>query len=128
MKKHYIKAVVQLLLQGKDVAVVLENLSRVLKEKGHQQLHVQILQGVAVQLNQQQKNIASVITVANKEDAERQKEAIEAALRALGGSSADAVIAVDKTLIGGFVATYRGKSSDHSYKEKLVSLYRSITK
>src|SRR5690606_36362655 len=99
-----------------------------LAEKGHDQLYVQILKGVQAQLLQQQSNTAAVITVAKVEHADQQKAAIEAALLQLGGASSDAIVAIDPTLIGGFVASFKGKSSNHSYKEKLITLYNSITK
>jgi F0F1-type ATP synthase delta subunit len=128
MKKHYIKAIVQLLLSGRDVDAVLLNLSRVLKEKGHESLHAQILQGVTSELAFKRKMTASAVVVASSKDAAIYKESIEAALAKLNGKLEEALFTTDETLIGGYVASHNGIQINNSHKEKLVTLYRSITK
>jgi F0F1-type ATP synthase delta subunit len=128
MKKHYIKAIVQLLLSGRDVDAVLLNLSRVLKEKGHESLHAQILQGVASELAFKRKMTASAVVVASSKDAAIYKESIEAALAKLNGKLEEALFTTDETLIGGYIASHNGIQINNSHKEKLVTLYRSITK
>jgi F0F1-type ATP synthase delta subunit len=128
MQKHYINAVVQLLLQGKDVSVVLTNLEKTLKAKGHTSIHLAILRGVTKQLERTSKTTTSTITVARHTDVAKLKEAIEASLLKIGGTTSNAAIMEDATLIGGYVATHNSKSIDASYKNKLVTLYRSITK
>jgi F0F1-type ATP synthase delta subunit len=128
MKKHYIKAIVQLLLSGRDVDAVLLNLSRVLKEKGHESLHAQILQGVASELAFKRKMTASAVVVASSKDAAVYKESIEAALAKLNGKLEEALFTTDETLIGGYIASHNGLQINNSHKEKLVTLYRSITK
>jgi len=128
MKKHYIKAVVQLILSGRDVDAVLLNLSRVLNEKGHESLHAQILQGVASELAFKRKMTASAVVVASSKDAAVYKESIEADLVKLDGKLEEAVFTTDETLIGGYIASHNGIQVNNSHKEKLVTLYRSITK
>jgi F0F1-type ATP synthase delta subunit len=128
MQKHYINAVVQLLLQGKDVSVVLTNLEKTLKAKGHTSIHLAILRAVIKQLERTSKTTTSTITVARHTDVAKLKEAIEASLLKIGGTTSNATIVEDATLIGGYVATHNSKSIDASYKNKLVTLYRSITK
>ncbi len=128
MKKHYIKAIVQLILQGRDVDAVLLNLSRVLKEKGHESLHSQILQGVASELAFKRKMTASAVVVASSKEAAIYKDAIEASLKKLDGKFKEAVFTTDETLIGGYIASHNGIQVNNSHKEKLVTLYRSITK
>jgi F0F1-type ATP synthase delta subunit len=128
MKKHYIKAIVQLVLSGRDVDAVLSNLSRVLKEKGHESLHAQILQGVASELAFKRKMTASAVVVASSKDAALFKEAIDASLKKLDGKLSEALFTTDETLIGGYVASHNGIQINNSHKEKLVALYRSITK
>ncbi len=128
MQKHYINAVVQLLLQGKDVSTVLANLEKTLKTKGHMSIHVAILKAVITQLERTSKTTTSTITVARHADVAKLKEAIEASLEKIGGHRTHATIIEDATLIGGYVATHGSKSIDASFKNKLVTLYRSITK
>lgn len=127
MKKQYVKAVAELLLQGKDVEVVLGNLQKSLATKGMSQLYAGILHGVLVQLQAQQKSGAAQVTVAKAQDAQAFEDAITQALHALGTDLDEATVVEDKTLIGGYVASFNGKRLNNSYKEKLVSLYRSIT-
>lgn len=128
MQKHYINAVVQLLLQGKDVNSVLTHLGKTLQTKGYKNIHVAILKGVMTQLERTSKTTTSTITVTQKGDVLKLKEAIEESLSKIGGTSKDATIIEDKTLIGGYIATYKSKSIDASHKNKLVTLYRNITK
>ena len=128
MKKQYIKAIVDLLLQGRDIDAVLSNLNKVLHKRGHERLHAQILKGIVTELKQQEKTLASSVVVANEADVESFKSTIADALQKLGGSMDQAHVTVDQTLIGGFIASNEGKLINRSYKEKLVSLYRSITK
>ena len=127
MKKHYINAVVQLLLRGKDVAVVLTNLEKTLHDKGHTSIHVAILRAVMAQLERTSKTTTSTITVAKEADTLTLARAIESALEKIGGTKKDATVVIDQTLIGGFIATHNSKSIDASYKQKLVTLYRNIT-
>lgn len=128
MKKHYIKAVSQLLLQGRSVDVVLKNLATVLKAKGYESIHEGILEGVIRELEQQKLIGAPSIVVAKLHDVDSLKQAIEKTLQKLGTSTADAHVTVDPTLIGGYIGSYRGNQINKSYKEKLVTLYRSISK
>jgi F0F1-type ATP synthase delta subunit len=126
MKKHYINAVTELLLQGKDVDVVLADLAKVLKAKGHMSIHGQILEGVRAELQRRKKSDAPTVTVASNKETALHKDAIEASLTELGGSLQEATFTTDETLIGGYVVTHKGKLINRSYKEKLISLYRSI--
>ncbi len=128
MKKHYINAVTQLLLQGKDVAVVLSNLKKVLTKKGHTGIHTQILSGVMQRLLSQQNTDGSTLIVAKAEDVQKLATAIKQSLEKLGGKVEEAKVITDKTLIGGYIALHKGHTIDASYKTKLVALYQSITK
>ena len=127
MKKHYIMAVTELLLQGKEVSLVLANLQKTLTEKGYMSIYGAILKGVAKQLQLTEKNASSRVIVANEAHVAKLKEAISASLSQLGGTLMEASIETDPTLIGGYIALHEGKSINRSYKEKLVSLYRTIT-
>lgn len=127
MKKHYIKAVTDLLLRGKDVTDVLANLKKVLKAKGHESIYPQILSGLVLELERKAQGTAPVITVAKEGDEKKLAAFIKASLVQLKGDISDASIEVDPTLIGGYIAEHDGKSINRSYKQKLVTLYRSIT-
>jgi F0F1-type ATP synthase delta subunit len=129
MKKHYIKAVVALLLEGKDVDVVLKDLKAALARKGHQKLHADILKGVTAELALQGDAKTSAVVVAKENDLKTEMNAINEALASLGGDgNGDMRVSVDATLIGGFIASHNGKLINRSHKEHLVSLYRRITK
>lgn len=127
MKKHYIKAVIDLLLQGKDVSDVLKDLQKVLKAKGHFSIYPQILSGLVSELGRATESTSATVTVADEADVAKLKVSIEASLKELEGSLSDASVQIDPTLIGGYIASHKGKSINRSYKQKLVTLYRSIT-
>jgi len=127
MKKHYINSVTELLLQGKDVSLVLKNLKEVLLAKGHMSIYGAILIGVSQKLEHSKATTVSTVLVANEAHVATLKKSIEASLAQLNGSLTDAVIEVDPTLIGGYIALHQGKSINNSYKQKLVALYRAIT-
>jgi len=128
MKKHYITAVTKLLLQGKDADVVFSNLKKVLTAKGHLTIHSQILSGVLQSLERQVVSEGSTIIVAKDADVATLTVAIVKSLEKIGGDAKTAKIVTDATLIGGYVTLHKGLAIDASYKQKLVSLYRSITK
>lgn len=128
MKKHYIKAVVGLLREGVGIDVVLTNLASTLKRKGHEKLHVPILQGVSKEFARTELSNTPRVTVAKQSDVALLQQAIEQALQKLGAKSNDMQVAIDTTLIGGFTASHKGTVINASYKDKLVSLYRNITK
>jgi len=128
MKKHYINAVTELLLQGKDVTVVLFNLQKVLALKGHSKIHSQILAGVVQKLEAQQSASGSTVIVANHDDVASLQQRITASLTKLGANDTPQNVEIDATLIGGYVALHNGQAIDASYKQKLVTLYRAITK
>ncbi len=127
MEKHYITAVVSLLLQGSDVDVVLGNLKTVLVKNGHEQLHTRILKGAERELLHREALHSSSIVVAKETDLRKLRSALSAALGTLGGNAEEAAVTVDPSIIGGFIAAHDGKLINRSYKERLVSLYQSIT-
>jgi len=128
MKKYYIKAVTQLLLQGSDIDAVLKNLASVLKTRGYESIHAAILEGVLRELQLQLSAGAPSVVVAKENDVDTLKHSIERTLQNLGTNLEDARVTVDPTLIGGYIGSYKGNQINKSYKEKLVTLYRSITK
>ncbi len=126
MKENYITAVLEELQAGKDTAEVLKGLQQTLESKGHNRLYGAILRGVLRVLEARGTSVATV-TVVNEASYEKQKDAITAALNELGVVGNPEVI-TDATIIGGFIAEGENKRLDKSYKSRLVSLYRNLTK
>lgn len=126
MKKHYIKAVTQLLQDGSTVDSVLANLKSVLAEKGYKGMYEEVLRGVLVSLEEDTNANTAKVYVANQADAKKLEAAIEASLEKLEAQSKTTQIIVDPTLIGGYIAVNNGRSINKSYKEQLVTLYRNI--
>lgn len=127
MKKHYINAVVALLREGRDLDVVLQNLSSLLVQKGHTRLHKSVLEGVCARMLEDQELETPLVRLAKAQDEKDLEAQIKQALGSLGYTNKQVRTHIDPTIIGGFIATYRSKRINASYKEKLVSLYRNIT-
>lgn len=128
MKKQYSNAVCELLMSGSEPVLVLQNLKRTLTTKGHQRIHKEILEGALLLLERKVHLKRSSFTVASQKDIEVLKTHIKASLEKIGGSYTDSHVTIDQTLIGGYVVVANGNAIDASHKQKLVSLYRSITK
>lgn len=127
MDKHYIKAVVELILAGQDINQVLKNLDAVLVNKGHQSIRLKILEGVHRTLAQKQTALKTKVVVAKSVDEKKLQNEITTSLKAIGGELQSADIEVDESLAGGYVVTHQGHKIDASYKTKLLKLYRTIT-
>lgn len=126
MKDTYIKAVLQMIDSGIKSEDILSGLKRTLEERGHDRLYVTILSGVLRVLEAGSANTATV-SVARKDDYDNHKEAIAKTLSSLKVEGEPA-IAIDETLIGGYVVESNSTRLDASYKKSLVDLYRTITK
>jgi len=126
MKQTYITAVLQTLATGTETDQVLSGLRTTLESRGHSQLYASILRGVLRVLTASGSDVATV-TVVSEADYEKQKATIVAALAQLG-TNADPKLIIDPTIIGGYVAEANATRLDTSYKAKLVTLYRSLTK
>lgn len=125
MKKHYINAIVSLILQGNDVDRVLAEFAKILTENGHQRMHVQVLKGVEIALEKKELLETALISVASAAEAKKLQKQIQAALHQIAEDAPSAVL-VDPTLSGGFTVSYNGKYINRSYKDALLKLYRSI--
>ena len=126
MRNTYTASVVELLLSGKDVEHVLQNLKKVLVKRGHEKLLPKILKDVAARLEANHDEQVPTVSVREASDLETFEEYIEEALRELKASEVPK-ITIDTTLVGGFVAEHAHKRVDKSYKEALLSLYRKVT-
>jgi len=127
MKETYVQAVLEMIHEGADSAVVLDGLRSTLAARGHDQLYGDILRTVLRKIEAEKAQNPTVY-VAKAADMETHASAIADALKTLGVADSDAVTTVDATLVGGFVAEAANTRIDQSYKTKLVSLYRSITR
>lgn len=126
MKEHYIKAVLEMVHEGRDPAEVLQKLREVLDRRGHSRLYHAVLRGVARVLEARGTKDATVV-VASEAGYQKYQTVIEQALSEFGAKQSPEVI-VDDTIIGGYIVEAEHKQLDKSYKTKLVSLYRNITR
>lgn len=127
MKRNYVKAVIDLLLSGHEVSDVLKGLKNTLTKRNHNKLYLSILKSVSRELGKKLLRNNSMLVVAQKNDEKTLKKTIEEAALKLGLSQKP-FVQVDETLIGGFILTANNKEVDQSYKTKLISLYRNVTK
>jgi F0F1-type ATP synthase delta subunit len=127
MKKNYITALMALIEQGSTVDVVLSNFKAVARKKGHESLIGGVLVGLERALIKKQKDNAAILTLAQEGDETKYAQAIAAAQEHLKLDEAPS-ISIDTNLIGGFTLRYKGVHIDHSYKNTLLNLYKSITK
>ena len=127
MKNHYITATLELIYTGKDINEVLEGLKKAQAARGHDRLFVPVLRGVLRTLSSEKAGQDALVVVSAETDYQTQVEAIKTALSDLGATS-EPVVKVDPTLVGGFVAEANYQQINASYKQKLVTLYRSLTK
>ena len=126
MKKNYIKAICDLIRNGSDIDVVLKKLSVLLKEKGHESIHVAILEGVYKELTAFT-GTSTVLTLRTHFDATLYAEAIATDFANLG-TTEKPTIKEDDTIIGGYIVEHDHKRIDKSHKSQLVTLYRNITR
>lgn len=123
--RDYIQAIRELLREGHDPEAVFRNLTILLKRKGHEKLHAQILRGVSTQIEKDIQGDTALVTLAREHDCKVQKHAIESVLASMG-TETNFEITIDPAIIGGFTAVQGGKIVDQSYKKQLLTLYRSL--
>ena len=128
MKRQYIQSVIELLEAGEKPETVLNNLKKTLQARGHSSLHCHILLGALRKLSSRSRVNTPVVTVAKIEDKNKFASAIKDALVKLDAGGKDTLFVEDKSITGGFIATYSHQSIDASYKSKLLSWYRVATK
>ena len=109
-----------------DIDVVLKNLSEVLKAKGHQSIHVAIIEGVHKELVESVVT-STQVTVQRESDAKSYENAIAKDFGNLC-TQQKPVVKEDDTIIGGYIVEHDHKRIDKSHKSQLVTLYRNITR
>ena len=129
MKTQYSQAFLEVVKNGVAVETALSGLRATLMRKNHHKLLAPVLLEVVRALEADKFTNQVVVKTATPTDHKAFNSQIEATLKALGVSKDIPVRkTVDKTLIGGFVATFDYKEHDQSYKKTLINLYQSITK
>jgi F0F1-type ATP synthase delta subunit len=126
MEASYVKAATELLRAGKKPDAVLRGLKLTLTARGYERLYVRVLHGVLLALQKDAKSDIPVVTLAKKEDESALKAAIKETLSELGAPASYDVL-IDPNMIGGHKVSFNNTTIDKSYKEALVSLYRSVT-
>jgi len=125
MKDVYTQAIIELLNTGKKPSDVLAGVKKTMTARGHQSLYKKVLQNVLMKL--EAKTPQTSVLVAKKSDLQEHETAIKKALAELGTDNEPAIV-LDNNLIGGFITEHDHKRIDQSYKNKLASLYKNITK
>jgi len=128
MKKDYVLAFLALIEDEVSIETALSGLQIVLKKRRHQKLLLPILRQVLLILVTKKGADEAQVVMADKNTDSRLLAEVKSALLKLGIHE-DTTIKekFDKTLIGGFVATYNYREYDYSYKRILKSLHESIT-
>lgn len=125
MKQAYITALVDMLLAGTPVESAIANTKAILDKKGHQRLWGAILRGAVRELTHDVAAKAPKIVLAKNDDITLARA--QAALVALQAEG-EAVVVVDETLIGGFIASAKHQIVDSSYKRALLDIYRKVVR
>lgn len=120
---HYAHALTDRIEAGADIAVLLEQLDRVLVKKGHTKIKRRILSHVLQVLRE--RSVTATVRFANADDQKSYEKAIEALCSEYGVLHELATI-TDPTIIGGFQFETKNIRVDRSFKRSLVELYRSI--
>jgi F0F1-type ATP synthase delta subunit len=129
MKTEYAHAFLEVLKDGMPVETALPGLKSALAKKQHSKLFGPVLLEVLRVLEAHKGVKQAVVSVTKESDMQVLKEKIEAILVDLGVAKDTPIkTTIDKTLVGGFVATFDYKEYDQSYKKALTSLYESIIK
>lgn len=125
MKENYTQAVIAMIEAGNEPEMVIAGLKTTLTAHGHQALLGSVLHGV-VRIMSAKDLTGAEAFVASEADKNKYAAAIATALAELDTQS-EPTVTVDETLVGGFVVEANNRRLDHSYKSKLVKLYRSLT-
>lgn len=127
MKDIYTTALLELLAPDADADKVLSGFKNTLLERGHSALYGPVLRKVLRQLSAARPS--TVLTISSETARQDLADAITTALAELDApKDTEPAVVVDETIVGGFIAEHGSKRQDHSYKSKLVSLYRNITR
>ena len=129
MKTQYVQAFLKTLAAGTTIDAALSGLRAVLKRRKHEKLLTSILLETLRILEAQSGAQEAIVKTVSRAEATTLAAEIKVVLAQLGVSKGTSVnYQIDKTLVGGFVATFDYKEHDQSYKKSLHALYESIVK
>ncbi len=126
MKAQYVQAVVALVHEGVAIDTIVRGLRDTMSARRHLPLLRPVLERVVRVLEADDADRV-IVSLARESDVEVLKVEIEASLRELAVEDKSRMTHIDPSLVGGSVVRYRHQVVDKSYKQALVSLYRSIT-
>lgn len=121
----YAQASWEALKNDTSIAKVLSGLTIVLKTHGHSALYKEVLRDLLVHVEKAESQKVAHITVATKGDEKRLASEIKKFIEAQGVEHT--VLQVDEKIIGGFIASAKGREMNASYKKSLLKIYQSLT-
>lgn len=128
MKKNYSQALLALIEDGIPIETAISGLQNLLKKRRQQKLFLPVLKEVLQILSTRNVTDEAIVTLASEKISDKLQQKLKETLKTLGAGEETVITErVDKTLIGGFVATYNYKEYDQSYKSALKLLSDSIT-
>lgn len=96
-----------------------DKLAAYMKSRGHLSLLPRVLKLASRMPNKD----AAVITVKNTADLQKLKPRIKASLKKMGTEEKPDIV-IDPNLVGGYVARFKGKAVDMSFRSALVEIYQ----
>jgi len=99
-----------------------------LRERGYERLLPSIVREYEKIVHERSTSEEVHIRVARPEDKEKYEARINEDLATLKALGKPTHVAVDESIIGGYVVEAHGTAIDRTYKQALVTLYSSLTK
>lgn len=122
----YAQAGYEALLGGMTIAKVLSRLKEVLDARGHSSLYKVSLEGILARVEKAEAGEVAHVTVANKGAEKHFANELKQFLKEEGMEHS--LIHIDETIIGGYIIEGNGKREDASYKNSLLTIYKSLVK
>jgi len=129
MKAQEYAQAIYIATQGKseaDTERILQNVSRIIKEKGHTKLLVSIERELEKILQRTEGSGELLIRVSKESDAETFISDIEKDALVLQAEALPRKVVVDSTLVGGYELRANGTRIDRTYKRSLLTLYNNL--
>lgn len=113
LQKQYVKVLLDLLEDSKEVETSIGRLKEVMIKRGHQKLLPAVLKDVERQLSAISN--PSTLTVAHESDVDKYQEL-----------NKEAEVLVDEKIIGGYILKDKYKLTDNSHRSRLLNWYKSV--
>ncbi len=123
--KDYVHTTATTLSSEEHADHAIEALKKYLKRRGHSKFYPSILKGIQRELLEQTARNATKIILARSEDMTQFESEIMEILKA-HNLSTTYTVAVDPTIIGGYIVRGKHTKVDHSYKMALFKKYQSL--